>query len=325
MIKIPSFTDYRNQLVSLSSRIIATPVYTWNTYTKQKLLDSKTEVFFKLELLQITGTFKVRGALTFIDNLTAGEKKRGVVAGSAGNHAIAVAFASKSAGVDAKIIVPKTINPFRLGIIKDFSPKLEFVDDVSEILSAMKAVAEEEDRVIFHPFESPYITLGTGTLGVEFYNSVPELEAVIVPVGGGGLASGVASAIKQINPRCKVFGVEPVGASSLKNSMNVGKAVKLSTKPQSIADSLCIARAEPYSFSICKDFLDDVLLVEDQEIKDAMKVLFHYLKLVAEPAGAITTACLLSDKYKGLFLGKKVGVIVCGSNIDQQTFFDLIS
>ncbi len=198
------------------------------------------------------------------------------------------------------------------------------VDDISQILDEMNRVAKDENRSVIHPFESPYITLGTGTLGLEFMKQVPELDAVIVPIGGGGLASGVSCAVKQINPKCAVYGVEPKGARSMSISLEQGKASALVDPPKSIADSLCAPRAEPYSFSICQKYIDEVVLVKDEELQNAMKIMFNDLKLIVEPAGAASTAALLGP-LKTRCEGLRVGIIVCGSNIDLETFYDLVN
>lgn len=317
-MKAPSAVQIEEQASKLSDRISKTPVHLWDTPFQEKLL-GKTKPFFKLELLQKTGSFKVRGALTVLDHLSDKEKARGVVAGTGGNHGIAVAYAAKNAVVSAKIIVPKSINPFRLNAIKQIGPEIEQIDSISQILDEMNRVAKEENRTVMHPFENPFVTLGTATLGWEFMQQAPDLDAVIVPIGGGGLASGVACAVKQINPKCKVYGVEPVGANTMRLSIDRKKPVSLENGPKSIADSLCAPRAEPYSFSVCQKYLDDVVLIEDDEMRNAMRVLFSDLKLVTEPAGAAATAALLGP-LKEKCSQLNVGIIACGSNIDLQTF-----
>ena len=307
----------------LRSRINRTPTIRWQTPKKLIHFNSDTEIYLKLELLQLTGTFKLRGALTVIDHLTEDEKTRGVVAGTGGNHGIAVAYAANLSGVGAKIIVPQTINPFRLASIKQAGAEVAFVSHISEVLDEMKRIAASEKRTIMHPFESPYISLGTATLGYEFMQQTKDLDILILPIGGGGLASGVAASAKMLNPQIKVYGVEPEGAQSMKISLSKGVATVLDKRPESIADSLCAPRAEPYSFSLCQKYLDDVAIVTDTEIRRAMKLLVEDLKLVTEPAGAIATAGLLGP-LKEECCGKRVGVIVCGSNIDIESFSKLI-
>jgi len=321
---IPSQLEIEEQARRLSPRLYTTPVHEWNTPLKARLLGDDTRALLKLELFQKTGSFKARGALTVMDHLSAEEKERGVVAGTGGNHGIAVAFAARNANVNAKIVVPHTINPFRLRAIQDYGAEIIQVENISLVLNEMRRIAEVEHRTIMHPFENPLVTLGTGTLGYEFLNQTPDLDAIIVPIGGGGLASGVACAVKQIHPRCKVYGVEPAAANAMTLSLKAGHPLALPNGPRSIADSLSAPCTEPYSFYLCQKFLDDVVLIEDEEIRAAMKILFEDLKLAVEPAGAAATAALLGP-LKDRCAGLRVGVIVCGANIDLQTFHAVLN
>lgn len=315
----PSPADFERQAAALAGRLHRTPVWAWDTPIKRKLLGEDGGVVFKLELFQRTGSFKARGALTVMDHFTAEEKTRGVVAGSGGNHGIAVAFAAHSAGTSAVITVPRSINPFRLEAIKAYGAKIVQVGDMGEALDEMRRIAQAEGRAIMHPFENPLITLGTGTMGYEFLNQIPDLDILIVPIGGGGLASGCAAAVKQMRPACRVFGVEPKEANSMFLSLQAGKPLALSSPPRSIADSLCSPRAESYSFSLCQKYLDDVVLVDDDEIRAAMRLLFEDMKLAVEPAGATATAGLLYP-LKERCRGAKTGILLCGSNIDIGSF-----
>jgi len=162
---IPSLTEIEEQLRRLSPRLCATPVHEWETPLKARLLGNETKALLKLELFQKTGSFKARGALTVMDHLSTEEKERGVVAGTGGNHGIAVAFAAHCANVRAKIVVPKTINPFRLRAIQDYNAEIIQVENISLVLNEMRRIAEAENRTVMHPFENPLVTLGTATLG----------------------------------------------------------------------------------------------------------------------------------------------------------------
>ena len=315
----PALAEIEQQAKNLAARLHRTPVWAWDTPLKNKLLGDGIRVIFKLELFQRTGSFKARGALTVMDHLSPEEKTRGVVAGSGGNHGIAVAFAAHSAGVSAKIIVPRSINPFRLEAITAYGAAIIQVEHMGAALEEMRRIAGDEGRAIMHPFENPLIALGTGTLGHEFLRQIPDLDMVIVPIGGGGLAAGAACAVKQINPRCQIIGVEPRNANSMFLSLQAGKPVALPAPPHSIADSLCAPRAEPYSFALCQQYLDDVVLVEEDDMRAAMKILFEDLKLAVEAAGATATAGLLAP-LKERCRGLKIGAVVCGSNIDAQSF-----
>jgi threonine dehydratase len=182
-------------------------------------------VTLKLELFQHTGTFKARGALTNVRALSTDQLARGVTAVSAGNHAAAVSFAAARAGTSATVVMPRTANPTRVALSRAYGANVRLVDDVGKAFAEGKRIEEEEGRTFVHPFEGPLTALGTATLGLEFVRQVPDLDAVIVPVGGGGLAAGVSCAIKQARPDCQVLGVEPRGADSMSRSFAVGKAV----------------------------------------------------------------------------------------------------
>lgn len=322
-LKYPDLAAFHAQAKVLHEHLRLTPVQTWESPTKDALLGADCHPVLKLELFQKAGSFKARGALTTVSRMSDAEQARGIVAGTGGNHGVAVALAAKVYGIDTKVIVPKNINPMRLQAIKDLGADVMQVENIADVLDVMVKVAEEEGRTIVHPFESENITLGTGTLGAEFMEQVPDLEAVIVPIGGGGLASGVACAVKQANPNCKVYGVEPRGANSMSLAFESGETGILIGGPKSIADSLSAPYSAPYSYRICRKFIDEIVLIEDDEMRRAMKILFEDLKLAVEPAGAASTAALIGP-LKDKCADKKVGLIICGANIGTETFFDLI-
>jgi threonine dehydratase len=323
-MNIPTREEVEENHRKLSSQMYQTPVLHWNTSLKEKLLGDKTKVFVKCELFQKTGTFKLRGALTLISSFNQTVKDFGIVAGSGGNHGIAVAYAAKLKGINAKIVIPKTINSQRLRAIEMLGAEIIKVDCISQILDEMNHIASLDKRKVVHPFEHPMITLGTATLSYEFLNQIPNLDVIICPIGGGGLISGVACGAKLINPNIKIFGVEPEGANSMSLSIRQGEPIKLQNGAHSIADSLCAPCSLPYSFTICKKFVDEIVTISDQEIRLAMKLLFEDLKLACEPACAASTAALLRP-LKNKCLGLRVGLILCGSNIDHETFFSILS
>lgn len=319
----PDLDAFHRQAEVLREHLRLTPTQTWESPTKDRLLGPDCKPVLKLELFQKAGSFKARGALTVVSRLSAEEKARGIVAGTGGNHGVAVALAARTYGVNAKVIVPKTINPMRLQAIKDLGPEVMQVESIADVLDTMVKVAEEEGRTIVHPFEGENITLGTGTLGAEFIEQVPDLDAVIVPIGGGGLASGVACAVKQARPDCMVYGVEPFGANTMSLAFKTGETGTLAGGPKSIADSLSAPYSAPYSYAVCRKFIDEIVLIEDDEMRRAMQILFEDLKLAVEPAGAATTAALIGP-LKEKCAGKKVGLIICGANIGTESFFELI-
>ena len=317
-IRIPTISEIEVARSRLGTLIVETPVWHGVSEDLKRQLGRETEPFFKLELLQQTGSFKPRGALTVMMGLSTEVLSRGVTAISAGNHAIAVGYAAKVVGASAKVVMPKTANPERVQRCKAFGAEVLLADDVHSAFDLVKRIEREEERYFVHPFEGFNTTLGTATLGLELYRQVPRLEAVIVPIGGGGLCSGLAAAVKQCNPDCQVIGVEPVGADTMSQSFASGKPESVE-KVATIADSLAPPYALPYSFEVCRRFVDDMVLVDDDAMCRAMALLFRELKLAVEPAGAAATAAL-AGPLKDRLRGKRVGLLVCGANIDAESF-----
>ncbi len=192
------------------------------------------------------------------------------------------------------------------------------VDDVSQAFARVEQIRQEEGRTFVHPFEGPLTALGTATVGLEFCTQVPDLDAVIIPIGGGGLAAGMATAVNALQPACKVYGVEPKGADSMYRSFQAGSPQAIE-KVQTFADSLGAPYALPQSYALCREFVDEIVLIDDDEMRRAMALLFHSMKLAVEPAGAAATAALCGPLLERL-RGQRVGVLVCGTNIDIESF-----
>lgn len=278
-----------------------------------------SHLIFKLELLQLTGTFKVRGALNVMLHLSPAELAAGVTAVSAGNHAIAVAYAARMLGASARIVMIKTANPARVQLARDFGAVVEMADDGTSAFRRVHQIEEEEGRYFVHPFEGPLTVTGAATLGAEFLQQAGHLDAVVVAVGGGGLIAGVAAAVKQLAPEIRVFGVEPCGADSMSRSFAAGEPVTLPAVA-TIADSLAPPMATPYTFGVCRRFVDRIVTIEDDAMRRAMGLAFRDLKLAVEPAGAAALAATLGPLRAELGAGQRVGIVVCGSNIDLETF-----
>lgn len=308
----------REAQANLESLVAKTPVWHWQDRDLSTIVGSETQVLLKLELFQHTGTFKPRGALNVMRSLDAAALARGVTAVSAGNHAIAVAYAAKLLGTTAKVVMPKNANPLRVSRCQDYGAEVVFVEDVSAAFVRVEEIQAEEGRTFIHPFEGPLTCAGTGTVGLEWVEQAGALDAVIVPIGGGGLIAGIAAAVKQLLPTCQVLGVEPVGANTMYRSMASGSTERLE-KVRTIADSLGAPYSLPYTVGLCRRYVDEVVLVEDDDIRRGMALLFRSMKLAAEPAGATATAALCGPLRERL-RGKRVGVIVCGSNTDLATF-----
>lgn len=318
----PTVAEIEETRQMLGDAIRETPVWQWQNHDVQELVGAETELYLKLELFQYTGTFKPRGALSVMRSLDRETLANGVTAVSAGNHAIAVAFAAQMMGVTAKVVMPRSANPFRVETCQAYGAEVELVDDVAIAFARVEEIQREEQRYFVHPFEGERTILGTATVGWEWANQVNDLDAVIVPIGGGGLCAGIATAIKQMQPNCLVFGVEPEGADSMHRSFAAGTPQSIE-RVQTIADSLGAPYAAPYSFGLCQRFVDELVKIRDEEMKTAMRLLFHSMKLGVEPAGAAATAALLGPLAERL-RGKRIGVLVCGSNIDVHSFCKLI-
>lgn len=317
-MKAPGLEAIRAARDRLGDRVVTTPVRCWSDDVLHRSVSASTTVFLKEELFQRTGTFKPRGALTNMMALDAAALARGVTAVSAGNHAIAVAYAAVALGSTAKVVMPKTASAFRVARCRQLGAEVELVEDVHAAFTRVHEIEKTEGRSFVHPFEGPLTVLGTATLGLELAEQVPELHAVIVPIGGGGLCAGVAAAVKQAQPRCRVFGVEPEGADTMSRSLAAGSPQAIAAV-RTIADSLGAPHAAPYSFGVCQRFVDEVVLVDDDALRRAMLLLFASAKLAVEPAGAAATAALCGPLRERLE-GRRVALLVCGANIDAATF-----
>ncbi len=314
----PGLAEIRAARERLGDRVVTTPVRDWRDDALAAAVGAGTRVVLKEELFQRTGSFKPRGALTVMLELPPDALARGVTAVSAGNHALAVAYAARTLGTTAKVVMPKTANPFRVDGCRALGATVELVDDVHVAFDRVKEIERVEGRAFVHPFEGPLTALGTATLGLELHEQAPDLDAVIVPIGGGGLCSGVAAALKGARPSIQVFGVEPEGADTMRRSFEAGTPQAIPAV-RTIADSLGAPHAAPYSFGLCRRYLDDLVLVDDDALRRAMLLLFRSAKLAVEPAGAAATAALCGP-LRARLEGRRVGIVVCGANIDPATF-----
>ena len=281
-------------------------------------LGSQMQIYAKLEFLQQTGTFKARGALATLLGLTKAQLEHGVTAVSAGNHAIATAFAARSVGTSAKVVMMQSANPLRIARCKEYGAEVVMAEDAHTAFALAEEIQTTEKRFFVHPFEGPDVVRGTATVGLEICEQVCDADAVVVSIGGGGLCAGIASAVKQINPRCAVYGVEPRGADSMHRSFASGKPESIE-KVQTIADSLGAPFAAPWSFALCHRFVDELAYIDDRDMQFWMRWLFREMKLAVEPACVASTAAL-AGTFADRLDGKKVVLVMCGSNIDWATF-----
>jgi threonine dehydratase len=317
----PSLESIQLARRQLSTLVRETPAWQWSGQHLSKLVPKDTELWLKLELFQHAGSFKARGVMLAMQALDEEARARGVTAVSAGNHAMAVAYAARAMGSHAKVVMPSNANPARVAASKALGAEIEQLDDIRAAFARVEEIERTEGRKFLHPFEGEHMALGSATLGMEFLRQTGQLDVLFVPIGGGGLAAGLASAVKQLQPRCRVIGVEPEGADSMHRSFATGAPQRIE-KVGTIADSLGAPMAMPYSFALCQKYIDELIKIDDDELCRAMWLLFSDAKLAVEPAGAATTAAML--KMSDQLANKRVGLIVCGANIDEATFIECL-
>lgn len=278
------------------------------------------KVYLKPENLQMTGAYKLRGAYYKISTLTEEERKRGLVTASAGNHAQGVAYAAKAYGCRAIVVMPTTTPLMKVDRTKSYGAEVVLYGDVYDESAAYAAkLAEEEGYTFIHPFDDPAVATGQGTIAMEIIKELPLVDYILVPVGGGGLATGVATLAKLLNPKIKVIGVEPAGAACLKASLKNGKPTTLN-KVSTIADGTAVKTPGKNIFPYLQKGLDDVITVEDDELIVAFLDMVENHKLIVENSGLLTVAALKHLKEKG----KKVVSILSGGNMDIITMSSVV-
>ena len=272
------------------------------------------DLYLKTENLQNTGSFKVRGAYYKMTKLSEEEKARGVVACSAGNHAQGVALAAKKNGIKAVICLPDGAPISKVEATKSYGAEVCLVEGVyDDAYNYALQLRDEKGYTFIHPFNDEDVIAGQGTIALELVDQLPDLDAVIVPIGGGGLISGIAYTLKTVNPKIKVYGVQAVGAPSMKKSIDDGEIEELSSV-STIADGIAVKKPGDTTYEICKKYVDDIVTVTDDEISAAILALMEKHKLVTEGAGAVSVAAAMFDKVP--VKGKKVACVLSGGNID---------
>ncbi|MCC6313150.1 MAG: pyridoxal-phosphate dependent enzyme [Thermomicrobiales bacterium] len=277
---------------------------------------SNTRLALKPENLQRTGSFKARGALNAMLQLSPEQRERGVVTLSAGNHGQGLAFAAGLLGVRCVVFMPETAVPTKVAAIAGYGAETRFTPTMAQAPAAVETYQKAQGLTYVHPFGDPNVIAGQGTIGLELLEDEPDLDAVVVPVGGGGLLAGVATAIKALRPDVRVVGVEPEGAPSVSRSLAAGHPITLD-RLDTIADGLAAPFAAPISQALIERNVDDVVLVSDDEIVDALRLILERTKLLVEPSGAAGVAALLSGKT-GVAAGAQVAAILSGGNVDRE-------
>lgn len=286
-------------------------------------LNLEAELYLKTENLQITGSFKVRGSYYKMSRLTPEERARGVIACSAGNHAQGVALAAQKNGIKAVICLPDGAPISKVEATKSYGAEVCLVEGVyDDAYRRALALRDEKGYSFIHPFNDEDVIAGQGTIALELAEQLPDMDAVIVPVGGGGLISGIAFTLKSLNPNVKVYGVQAAGAPSMRNSLRDGKIETLSGV-STIADGIAVKQPGDLTYEICQKYVDEIVTVTDDEIAAAILALMEQHKLVTEGAGAVSVAAAMFNKVD--IRGKKVVCLLSGGNIDVTILSRVIS
>ena len=284
---------------------------------------TKGEVYLKLENLQQSGSFKIRGAYNKIIHLSDDEKKCGVVASSAGNHAQGVAISASKLGIKSTIVMPKSAPFAKIYATRKYGGEVVLHGEIyDEAYQKAIDIQEATGAILVHPFNDPYVIAGQGTIGLEIMQEQPDLDVVLVPIGGGGIASGIALAVKMINPNIKVIGVQTKNAPSMYESLRCGH-VESTPVNKTIADGIAVGEPGDLTFSIIKDYVDEIITVSETEISQAFLLLLENCNLVCEGAGAVSVAAIMSGKLD--LKNKKVGAILSGGNIDINLIESIIN
>jgi len=286
-------------------------------------LSEKAQIYLKAENLQTTGSFKVRGAYYKISRLSDEQKKRGIIACSAGNHAQGVALSAQKNGIESAIFIPSTAPISKIEATRKYGAKIMLVDGVYDDAYAEAVKYQEETKGEFiHPFDDIDIIAGQGTIALELMEQLSDMEAVIVPIGGGGLISGVAYTVKMLNPKCKVYGVQASGAPSMLNSHLKHERLELASV-STFADGTAVKLPGEHTFEICEQYVDEIVTVSEDEIANAVLALIEKQKLIAEGAGALSVAAAIFNKLP--IEGKKTVCLVSGGNIDVNILSRVIN
>ncbi len=308
-----SLDDVIRARAAIAGWLLRTPTLSSRTLSEA----TGARVHLKAELFQRTGSFKPRGVLARVESLTAEERKRGLVTWSAGNAAQAVAWAAAAAGVGCRVFMWRTASPLKVAATRGYGAEVDVeAESAAEAHERLLAHVEETGAVFVHPFDDPVLHAGHGSLGLEVLEDVPEAAVVVVPISGGGLIAGVATAVKGLRPETRVVGVEPEGAATMTAALAAGAVVPIA--PKSIADGLAAPFVGEGTLAVCRDLVDEVVLVSEVEIEEAFRFLYTRAKLACEPAGAAATAALLAGKVP-LELGEEVVSVVSGGNVVPET------
>jgi len=316
--EVVSFRSILEARRKIRNLVTKTPTYLSNVFSQR----TSAEVYLKLECFQPVGVFKIRGAFNKICSLSPAELERGLVTASSGNHGLAVAYAAKIYGAKAVVVVPENAVKEKVEAIESYGADIvKYGKDYDEAYSKALEIQKEAGTTFVHPFEDPFVVAGQGTVGLELLEDVPDLNAIIVPVGGGGLISGISIAAKTLNPKLRIVGVQSEGAPAVYRSWRAGKIVEVDSV-NTVADGLAARKPLNLTFGIIKRYVDTVLLVSEEEIGEAVLALLHNAHILAEPSGAASLAALLFKYHPKP--EEKVAVIISGANISIDYLASLL-
>jgi len=315
--------DFRNTADRIGPYITRTPLVPWRSTILDARLGARTEVALKMELFQPTGTFKVRGAVNNMLMLDADQRARGITTISGGNHAIAAAYAARCFGVSAKVIMMPQANPARVSGARGQGADVIIAEGVEQGFGLLERIKQEEGRSYIPSFPNAQVVCGTGTIALEIHEQWNEIDAIIVPIGGGGLISGLAAASKLLSPGTIVYGVEPETAGVVGRSVATG-VLQTMDSVDTIADSLASPITNACAVSFVSRYVDEIVRVPDDAIAAALALLFAEAKIAVEPAGAAATAALLGP-LRDRLAGKRVVVLACGANIDAAGYAGVLA
>ena len=308
----PSIDNFNTVLERISPYINKTPIISSSSLNDMFDLD----IFFKLELMQKTGSFKARGAINKVLQLSDEERSRGVVAISAGNHAQATSWACSQFGINSKIVMPHTASQSKIDATKSYGGEVILTKD--KMMDTCQKLIDEENLSFVHPFDDLDILMGQGTVSLEVINEIKNLDYAFISIGGGGLIAGMACVLKQINPKIKIIGVEPIKSNVMTNSIKSGKPEIFDTiNNKTIADTLNAPFAGKITFEYVKKYVDDIINVSEDEMIESLRMMIERLKIVPEPSAS---ACFVPIVFNKLNLPSKSKclVVVCGGNIDLK-------
>lgn len=311
-LPLPLFSDIINAQTALKDIVKETPLERSKSFSAM----SGAAVYLKLENLQTTGSFKVRGAYYKISNLSPDETKKGVLCASAGNHAQGVAYAASKLGVKSTVFMPVFASPLKVIATRAYGAEVVLTGDTfDDAFAAAAKFGEKSGATFVHPFNDPFIIAGQGTVGLEIFEQLRDVDDVLVPIGGGGLIAGIAIALKQLNPKIRIIGVEADGAQSMKVSIEKGEPTILNSV-HTIADGIAVKSPGNLTFEVTRKLVDELLVVNDAEMARTAYLLLQRAKILAEPSGVAAMAAVLYNKTD--LKGRKVVPVISGGNINMS-------